>query len=46
MDADKEHEHLLGILNVYAKYINAALKKYHATTDNSGAIPQLIISEK
>lgn len=46
MGADKEHEYLLGYLNGYVKDINMAFKKYHATTDKSGTIPQLIISEK
>lgn len=46
MGADKEHEYLLGYLNGYVKDINMAFKTYHATIDKSGAIPQLIISEK
>lgn len=45
MDVDKEHEHLLGMLKIYASEINGTWKKYRASVDKSGAIPQLIISE-
>ena len=41
-----EHDYLLGYLDTYAEGINARFKKYHASVDNSGAIPELKISEK
>ena len=41
-----EHADLLELLNIHATEINRMLKKYHATIDNSGHCPQLIISEK
>lgn len=46
MNKEKEHEYLLGMLNIYANEINCTWKKYRATVDKSGIIPQLIISEK
>ena len=46
MGADKEHEYLIGMLKQYAHEINQYMNGYHAIIDNSGAIPQLIISEK
>lgn len=42
----KEHEYLLGMLKRYANEINKAFEDYHASTDNSGAILQLKISNK
>ena len=41
-----EREDLLEMLKIYAIEIDGMLEEYHATTDKSGAIPQLIISEK
>ncbi len=41
-----EHEDLLELLNIHAAEINRMLKTYHASVDNSGAVPQLITSEK
>ena len=41
-----EYEDLLELLRIHAAEINRMLKTYHATTDNSGHCPQLIISEK
>ena len=44
MSSDRED--LLELLKIYMTEINGMLEEYHATTDKSGAIPQLIISEK
>lgn len=41
-----EYKDLLELLKIHATEINRMLKKYHATMDNSGHCPQLIISEK
>ena len=41
-----EHEDLFDLLKAHAAEINRMLKKYRASVDNSGATPQLIISEK
>ena len=41
-----EREDLLEMLKIYAAEINGMLETYHASTDNSGAIPQLITAEK
>ena len=41
-----EREDLLEMVKIYATEINGMLEAYHASTDNSGTTPQLIISEK
>jgi len=41
-----EREDLLELLKIHAAEINRMLKKYRASVDKSGAIPQLIIWEK
>ena len=43
---NKNHIILTGMLKQYAHEINEYMDDYHATTDKSGTIPQLIISEK
>ena len=40
-----EREDLLDLLKVHAAEINRMLVKYHASVDNSGAVPQLITSK-
>lgn len=44
MNSDRKD--LLDLLKIHAAEINRMLKTYHASVDNSGAIPQLITSEK
>lgn len=44
MSSDRED--LSELLKIHAAEINRMLKKYHASVDNSGAVPQLITSEK
>lgn len=42
----ENHAVLIKLLKQYAHEINEYMDGYHATIDNSGITPQLIISEK
>ena len=39
-------DNLWGALKRYADEINETSKTYHATVDNSGMLPQLLISQR